>query len=654
MNITIRRSEPTDLDLLLKLEQKAFPYFQQSSRRTLDLSLKSSFQQVWIAEDSSKEIPETVGSLVLYLYKKTIRIFSIVVDPDLQGQGIGRTLLEKAQDIAELNGAVRVSLEADAENRKLINWYKKVGFEATELLTDYYEVGRDGMRMVKYLPEKTYKSRITNIVVVDNPKKWKLEVENVEVVSSKEYTSNKDHYSERPLRVFNLCNSYKYQSIGYYVSLLASAREHRAIPNVATIRDFNDVGTIRSIADDIEEVIQKALNKVKEDELVLNVYFGQTINPAYKTLGQKLYQLFEAPVFQVEFIRNGHWDIKKIVPLSLNKINSEEIESVQGFAANYFRSKRFKRTKFKNYTYYLAILVNPDEANPPSDAKALKKFEKAAEELNIYTEFITKEDYNRLSEFDALFIRETTNVNNHTYQFSRKAYAEGLVVIDDPWSILRCSNKIYLHERLRMSNIKTPETEILYKHSQKGTGSENKKYPLILKQPDGAFSLGVTKVNDEQELEKSLERLFKKSDLVIAQEFMPSDYDWRIGVLDNQPLFACKYFMAKGHWQIYNWGNSTEEQAGKSITVPIEEVPPHVLKKALKAASLMGDGLYGVDLKVKDEKSYVIEVNDNPNIDSGIEDWVAGMELYRKVIKSFISRIEMSRNIARFVSVEPD
>lgn len=68
----------------------------------------------------------------------------------------------------------------------------------------------------------------------------------------------------------------------------------------------------------------------------------------------------------------------------------------------------------------------------------------------------------------------------------------------------------------------------------------------------------------------------------------------------------------------------------------------------------MGDGLYGVDLKEINGKVYVIEVNDNPNIDSGVEDLVLGKELYRKLARSFYTRIEMSRNISRFVSVEPD
>ena len=152
----------------------------------------------------------------------------------------------------------------------------------------------------------------------------------------------------------------------------------------------------------------------------------------------------------------------------------------------------------------------------------------------------------------------------------------------------------------------------------------------------------------------SLKKLFRHSDMVIAQEFLYSEYDWRIGVLDNQPLFACKYYMAKDHWQIYNWQASKEDDAGDSETVPIDQVPEKVLKVALKAASLMGDGLYGVDMKMVGDKVYVIEVNDNPNVDAGIEDFVLKDELYLKVMQSLFNRIETSRNMSRLVAIEPD
>ncbi len=126
----------------------------------------------------------------------------------------------------------------------------------------------------------------------------------------------------------------------------------------------------------------------------------------------------------------------------------------------------------------------------------------------------------------------------------------------------------------------------------------------------------------------------------MAQEYIPTDYDWRIGIINKEPLFACKYFMAKGHWQIYNHKNSGKTSEGDFETVPIYNVPKIVLKTALRATSLIGKGLYGVDLKLVDDKCFIIEVNDNPNLDYGVEDAILGDELYNKVLREFVVRLE--------------
>ena len=73
--------------------------------------------------------------------------------------------------------------------------------------------------------------------------------------------------------------------------------------------------------------------------------------------------------------------------------------------------------------------------------------------------------------------------------------------------------------------------------------------------------------------------------------------------------------------------------------MPIGDVPKAVLNIALKAASLMGDGLYGVDLKQDGDKIVVMEVNDNPSIDSGVEDAVLGDQLYMDILTELVSRI---------------
>jgi glutathione synthase/RimK-type ligase-like ATP-grasp enzyme/ribosomal protein S18 acetylase RimI-like enzyme len=654
MKIVIRKSTPTDLALLLNIEKQAFQLYQQSSSRTLRLSLNSPFQGVWLAEVGQKGIRQVAGCLIVHFHKYTLRLYSVAVLPEHQGSGVGGVLLKHAENVARSGNYERISLEADAENRKLIEWYNKAGYNATELIADYYDEGHAALRMVKELYTAQTDNKIANVIVVSNPGKWALEIENVEVVSAHDYTSNTSRFERRNLRVFNLCNSFKYQTLGYYVSLLASAREHRAIPSVTTIRDMQDTKLIRSVADDIDQLIQKVLANHKAATFCLDVYFAQSVDPKYNILAQNIYKLFDSPLFRVHFSHRDKWEIRKIVPLSMEKVSATDLEAIQNFAKSYFGARRFHKKRLRPYKYDLAILVNPNEVHPPSDKKALQLFKKAANKHDFYTEFITRNDINRITEFDALFIRETTNVNSHTYQFARKAYAEGLVVIDDPWSILRCSNKIYLHERLLNNNLNTPETRVFYKGKigKKELGSL--QYPLILKQPDSAFSLGVCKVNNPEELKKRLSELFNHSDLIIGQAFVPSAFDWRIGVLDNQPLFACKYYMSAGHWQIYNWNSSEKDPSGLTKTLPIEEVPRKVITTALKAASLMGDGLYGVDLKEIDGKVFVIEVNDNPNIDSGIEDQVLGKALYDRIINSIENRIEMSRNIARFVNVELD
>jgi glutathione synthase/RimK-type ligase-like ATP-grasp enzyme len=65
-----------------------------------------------------------------------------------------------------------------------------------------------------------------------------------------------------------------------------------------------------------------------------------------------------------------------------------------------------------------------------------------------------------------------------------------------------------------------------------------------------------------------------------------------------------------------------------------------VVRAALRAARPIGNGLYGVDIKQARGQCYVIEVNDNPNIDAGVEDKILTDELYRRIMAVFLRRIE--------------
>src|SRR5690606_9266538 len=85
-------------------------------------------------------------------------------------------------------------------------------------------------------------------------------------------------------------------------------------------------------------------------------------------------------------------------------------------------------------------------------------------------------------------------------------------------------------------------------------------FPCVLKQPDSQFSRGVIKVEDEAGLRRQTREMLERSDLIIGQSFEPTEYDWRIGVLDGQPLYACRYYMAEGHWQVVKREGATKHE----------------------------------------------------------------------------------------------
>lgn len=478
------------------------------------------------------------------------------------------------------------------------------------------------------------------LVVIENPEDCSLVFSGVEPVPARSYLTEPSFTGLRGVKIINICRSYRYQSMGYYVSLLAEARGHKPIPSMTAIQDMKSVAIIRLASQEIEDLMARSLAGCSMEKQSISVYFGKTPEKGLEQLASRLFKFFPAPFLRADFARGGAcWQLQNVSPLSVKDIPSEERDFAEAVSTEYFAGKKLFIPKRPVSRYDLAILVDPEEARPPSDAKAIKRFVKAAETLGVGVECITKEDSNRLSEFDALFIRETTNVDHHTYRMARKAAAEGLVVIDDPESILRCSNKVYLAEVLARHKIPAPKTIIAHIKNIDRI-QEELNLPCVLKQPDSAFSQGVVLAKTADALNQEARRLLAKSDLVIAQEYLPSEFDWRVGILDRRPLFVCKYFMAAGHWQILRKGKTGKDIYGRVETLPVGKVPKKVITTALKAASAIGDGLYGVDLKQVGNKVYVIEVNDNPNIDAGFEDEVLQDELYLRVVEVFLKRIE--------------
>ncbi|GIW80198.1 MAG: ribosomal protein S6 modification protein [Gemmatales bacterium] len=481
------------------------------------------------------------------------------------------------------------------------------------------------------------------LIVTNRLEDWPATIDDVQVVEARTYLTDPAFSDLRNVKVFNLCRSYRYQSMGYYVSLLAEARGHKPQPSVATIQGLKTHAIVRLVSSELDELIAKSLQPIKSDTFTLSIYFGRNMAARYNRLALSLFNQFQSPLLRANFARmdNG-WQLRTIATIAANEVPVSHWPFVIESARRHFSGHRNGHRTRTRTRFDLAILYNPADPEPPSDEVALKKFIKAAARLGLHAELITRDDYARLAEFDALFIRDTTFVNNYTYRFSRRAESEKLIVIDDPQSIVRCANKVYLAELLSRHKVPIPKTMVVHQGNAGMVGDEL-GFPCVLKRPDSSFSSGVVKVEDKTALEARLTEFLAESDLVVAQEFLPTTFDWRIGILDRQPLYACKYFMARGHWQIICQERQGQDRYGKSETIPVELAPRRAVQAALKAANLIGDGLYGVDVKESEGRFFVIEVNDNPNINHHFEDAILKDELYRRVMYVFLKRIEQRK-----------
>lgn len=482
------------------------------------------------------------------------------------------------------------------------------------------------------------------IILLDSIEDWEPYCKTSSTLTTSDYLMRKGSGKESTL-VINLSGDYSDNSEGYYCSLLAQARGHRVIPGVDTINKLTSGPGLRLI-NGLQKVCSHWARKngiPAGGSWQFNIYFGQCREKGLERLARFIFDNYPAPLLKVTMSRGQAIQVESVKAIQLQSLSDQEQDCFAA-ALDTFNKKIWRTPKLAKHTRYnLAILYDPDEKLPPSNKKALAKFLDIAKKMDIHAELVTEEDSVRLMEFDALFLRATTALNHYTYRLAQKAYQNGMIVIDDPVSIVRCTNKVYLYELLEKAKIPVPASKLIFRSGENSFAELAGEFgnPFIMKIPDGSFSLGVHKIGTEADFNRIATDFFAKTSIALIQEFIPTEFDWRIGILNGEALFACKYYMAKGHWQIYNHANKGRDQTGLVDTLPLYQVPHKIVKTALKAASQIGKGLYGVDLKEVNGKVLVIEVNDNPNIDYKIEDAILGDELYYRILNYFMRALEL-------------
>jgi glutathione synthase/RimK-type ligase-like ATP-grasp enzyme len=270
---------------------------------------------------------------------------------------------------------------------------------------------------------------------------------------------------------------------------------------------------------------------------------------------------------------------------------------------------------------------------------ALMKLGQVAHINRHRLDFLFRPDMYKIPQYDAIFIRALTDPLNSSYVAARLAQMNNLRVIDDPDSIIICCDKVNMYRHLKQAGVPMPDS--LFLEEADLTLKKGKEFldvlgcPLVLKAPNTSFSMYVERIYTPEDFVKIGKRFLRRADLIVAQRFVQSEFDWRVGVLAGEPLYACQYLIPKRQWKISSYTVTGKEISGSVKGFELNKVNPKLLETAVLAARAIGKGLYGIDLKQVGDDFVVIEVNDNPTIAEDEEDQKAP-HIYEKLIRYLV------------------
>ena len=291
----------------------------------------------------------------------------------------------------------------------------------------------------------------------------------------------------------------------------------------------------------------------------------------------------------------------------------------------------------------IGIYIERYTVSSSDEMNALMRFAQVARKLGHRTDFLFRPDVFKIPEYDAIFIRALTDPLNSAYVAARTAELHGIKVVDDPDSIYICCDKINMYRHLIAAGVPMPDTRFIEEHEvTRETAQRLLKElgkPLVVKAPNSSFSMYVDKAETADEFIRIGKRFLRRSDRIVAQRFIRSDFDWRVGVLGGEPLYVCQYVIPRKRWKILTYTPEGRTVMGPVRSVELEKANPRLVQRAVEASNAIGKGLYGVDLKQVGDDFVVIEVNDNPTIIAGDEDKKAG-HLYERMVRFLVGDAE--------------
>ncbi|MFB3923852.1 MAG: GNAT family N-acetyltransferase [Terriglobia bacterium] len=145
----LRAFRPSDLQRLHEIDQSCFAPGISYSRGELEGFIRHRDAVTWVAEEGN----ETVGFLIANRHptKSLGHIITIDVVDAWRRKGVGKALMDAAEEWARRRHLICLSLETAEDNLIAQAFYEKRGYVKHDRLEGYYSDGTGAWTMVKWL-----------------------------------------------------------------------------------------------------------------------------------------------------------------------------------------------------------------------------------------------------------------------------------------------------------------------------------------------------------------------------------------------------------------------------------------------------------------------------------------------------------------------
>ena len=126
------RMQASDLAEILAIEYAVYP-FPWTVGNFLD-SLNSGYE-TWVMRDASHNL---VGYFLMMPAVDDAHLLNITVHAEVHGQGIGRAMLDRVVEFAQVKGLTSVLLEVRPSNQRALSIYTRYGFQRIGVRKNYY------------------------------------------------------------------------------------------------------------------------------------------------------------------------------------------------------------------------------------------------------------------------------------------------------------------------------------------------------------------------------------------------------------------------------------------------------------------------------------------------------------------------------------